>query len=76
MLMQDYLMRRGYAPVIMVGVERGDYIRMVSEVGDGEPGRFVKMVLMTRLDALRRFGGRGRTIPMMSCLRILSEVNR
>lgn len=55
MLMHDYMARQGYLPVVILGLERDDYIRMISDSQDGDPGEFVRTVLRTQLEQLETF---------------------
>jgi prophage maintenance system killer protein len=54
-LMHDYMVRQGYVPVVMLSLEREDYLQMVSDAQDGKPEGFVERVLSTQLDMLRTF---------------------
>jgi Fic family protein len=58
MVMHDYLLRQGYLPVVMQGLERKDYIEMISACQDGEPEDFVLQVLQTQLEQLQIFYAR------------------
>ncbi|KAI5923023.1 fic/DOC family protein [Camillea tinctor] len=53
LIMQDYMMRQGYLPIVMLNFDRNDYLRMISDAWDGNPGEFVAAVLKTQLDELR-----------------------
>ncbi|KAI0835109.1 hypothetical protein F5Y06DRAFT_277395 [Hypoxylon sp. FL0890] len=55
MIMQDYLVRQGYLPVVIQDLEREDYLRMISNACDGNPEEFVTTVLVTELDELQSF---------------------
>ncbi|KAK6209621.1 fic/DOC family protein [Colletotrichum tabaci] len=54
MIQQDYLARQGYLPVVIQGLERKDYLRMIDNACGGEPGEFVTVVLEAQLAALHR----------------------
>ncbi|KAH6607702.1 fic doc family [Trichoderma cornu-damae] len=58
LIMQDYMIRHGYAPVVIQAMEREDYIRMVKDAQDGKPDEFVFTVLTTQLEELKTFGMR------------------
>ncbi|KAK2808510.1 hypothetical protein FQN50_004719 [Emmonsiellopsis sp. PD_5] len=57
-LMQDYLIRQGYIPVVMQDLEREEYVAMISDAQDGKPEAFVDRVLSTQLDMMRTFHSR------------------
>ncbi|KAL6864113.1 fido domain-containing protein [Trichoderma novae-zelandiae] len=61
LLMQDYMIRHGYAPVVIQDLERREYIDMISRAQDGEPDEFVFTILTTQLEELRTFGLREMT---------------
>ena len=54
-LVHDYMVRQGYVPIVMQGLERDDYLKIVSDAQDGEPEAFVYRVLSTQLDMMRTF---------------------
>lgn len=58
MLMHDYMLRQGYLPIVIQGLERRDYLRMISACQDGEPAEFVMRVLQTQLEQLQTFHAR------------------
>lgn len=55
LLMQDYMIRQGYFPVVFQALDRRDYIRMISDAQDGKAEEFVSRVLSTQLDEMRTF---------------------
>ncbi|KAK2045620.1 fic/DOC family protein [Colletotrichum somersetense] len=55
MIKQDYLARQGYLPVVIPGLERNDYLRMIDDACEGRPGEFVAAVLEAQRAALRMF---------------------
>ncbi|KAL7785197.1 fido domain-containing protein [Trichoderma ceciliae] len=58
LIMQDYMIRHGYAPVVIQAMERGDYLEMIKDAQDGEPDDFVHTILTTQLEELKTFGMR------------------
>ncbi|KAL7797062.1 fido domain-containing protein [Trichoderma afarasin] len=56
LLMQDYMIRHGYAPMVIRDLDREEYVRMIRSAQEGDPEEFVSMVLATQLEQLRRFG--------------------
>ncbi|KAJ0162836.1 Adenosine monophosphate-protein transferase FICD [Colletotrichum tanaceti] len=54
MIEQDYLARQGYLPAVIQGLNRKDYLRMIDNACEGEPGEFVTAVLEAQLAALHR----------------------
>ncbi|KAK2780762.1 hypothetical protein FQN52_002074 [Onygenales sp. PD_12] len=54
-LMQDYMIRQGYIPVVIQDLEREEYVAMISDAQDGKPEAFVDRVLSTQLDMMRTF---------------------
>ncbi|KAH0532234.1 hypothetical protein TsFJ059_000956 [Trichoderma semiorbis] len=58
LMMQDYMIRHGYAPVVIQNLERQDYIRMIRQAQEGEPEEFVSTILTTQLEELKTFGFR------------------
>jgi len=59
MLMHDYLVRQGYLPVVMQGLDRGDYIQMIQDAQDGKPDEFVDRVVATQLEQMQSFKMQG-----------------
>lgn len=59
MMMHDYVVRQGYMPVVMQGLERQDYLRIISDARDGRPDEFVNRALTTQLEQLITFRTRG-----------------
>jgi Fic family protein len=57
-LMQDYLLRQGYLPVIYEDLDRGEYIQAVSGAADGEPDAFVRGVLSAQLTMMKKMTSR------------------
>lgn len=55
MLMHDYLVRQGYLPIVMLNLEREDYIHMMDQATEGKPEEFVYEVANTQLDTMRTF---------------------
>ena len=55
LMMQDYMIRHGYIPVTLQGIDREDYIRMIRNAQDGDPGEFVEKIVLTQLDAMITF---------------------
>ncbi|KAK2012984.1 fic/DOC family protein [Colletotrichum eremochloae] len=55
MIKQDYLARQGYLPVVIPGLERRDYLRMIDDASEGKPGEFVAAVLEAQRAALHTF---------------------
>ncbi|KAK3935648.1 fic doc family [Diplogelasinospora grovesii] len=55
LMMQDYMVRQGYVPVVIQGLERQDYIRMVQDAQRGEPREFVTKILTTQLEEMHTF---------------------
>lgn len=54
LLMQDFLVRRGYLPVVMGGLEgREEYLRLIVGAQRGEAGAWVGRVLEAELEALQ-----------------------
>lgn len=53
MLLHDYMVRQGYLPIVMIKLDCGDYLQMVSDAQDGKPGNLVLQLLETQLDELR-----------------------
>lgn len=56
-LMQDYMLRQGYLPVVMQNLERAEYLKAVSDGQDGKPREFVERVLAMQLDLMMRSTG-------------------
>ncbi|KAH8727210.1 fic/DOC family protein [Phaeosphaeriaceae sp. PMI808] len=56
-LLHDYMVRQGYFPIVMQGLDRKDYLQMVSDAADGKPEAFVEKVIITQLDMLRTLRG-------------------
>ncbi|KAL5089907.1 hypothetical protein Trisim1_005024 [Trichoderma cf. simile WF8] len=56
LLMQDYMIRHGYAPVVIRDLNREEYVRMIRSAQEGDPEELVYTVLMTQLEQLKRFG--------------------
>lgn len=54
-LMQDYMIRHGYPPVVMQNLDREAYVAMISDCQDGKPDDFVESVLLTQRDMVRTF---------------------
>lgn len=46
--MHDYLCATGYLPVLMLSLEREDYIRMMDQATEGEPDEFICRVADTQ----------------------------
>ena len=59
MVMHDYLVRHGYLPVVMQGLEREDYLRMIHDSHHGKPDEFVHRVLAAQFEALMFFKTEG-----------------
>ncbi|KAH8648619.1 hypothetical protein BX600DRAFT_517987 [Xylariales sp. PMI_506] len=55
LMMQDYLIRHGYFPVIFQGFEPQDYLHMIKDAQDEKPEDFVDTVLLTQLEEMRTF---------------------
>lgn len=55
LIMEDYMIRQGYVPVVFQGLERQDYLRMIKDAQDGDPGEFVAKVLTTQLEEMQTF---------------------
>lgn len=55
LLMQDYMIRHGYAPVVIRDLDREEYVRMIRSAQEGDPEELVYTVLTTQLEQLRRF---------------------
>ncbi|KPM38455.1 hypothetical protein AK830_g8074 [Neonectria ditissima] len=55
MVMHDYLLRNGYAPIVFQPLERKDYLRMIKNAQDGEPDEFVARVVTTQLEMMYTF---------------------
>jgi Fic family protein len=53
LLMQDYMVRHGYVPVVIQGLDRRRYIDMISRAQDGKPDDFVTTILRTELEELK-----------------------
>jgi Fic family protein len=53
MIMHDYMVRQGYLPIVMINLERTDYLQMISNAQDGRPENFVLRVVKTQLDEMR-----------------------
>jgi Fic family protein len=53
LMIQDYLIRRGYVPVVIKDLERKEYIRMISDAEDCHPEDFVGTMLNTQLEMLQ-----------------------
>ncbi|GKT47962.1 adenosine monophosphate-protein transferase Fic [Colletotrichum spaethianum] len=53
MIEQDYLARQGYLPVVIRGLQRKDYLRMIDNASEGKPGEFVTAALEAQLSALQ-----------------------
>lgn len=60
LIMQDYMIRHGYAPVVIQCLEREEYLEMIKNAQDGEPDEFVFTILTTQLEELKTFGFRER----------------
>ncbi|RFU73147.1 fic doc family [Trichoderma arundinaceum] len=58
LIMQDYMIRHGYAPVVIQALEREDYLEMIKNAQDGQPDEFVHTILTTQLEELKTFGMR------------------
>ncbi|KAM4055118.1 fic/DOC family protein [Hirsutella rhossiliensis] len=56
LIMQDFLIRQGYFPVVFLGTERSDYLRMIKDAQDGNPEEFVAKVVCTQLEEMVTFG--------------------
>ncbi|KAL7962945.1 fido domain-containing protein [Trichoderma compactum] len=56
LLMQDYMVRHGYAPVVIRDLDREEYVRMIRSAQEGDPEELVYTVLTTQLEQLGRFG--------------------
>ncbi|KAL6697911.1 fido domain-containing protein [Trichoderma pleuroticola] len=56
LLMQDYMIRHGYAPVVIRDLDREEYVRMIRSAQEGNPEELVYTVLATQLEQQRRFG--------------------
>jgi len=52
MIMQDYMLRRGYLPVYLQALRPGEYRKMISDAQDGHPEQFVNRVLTSQLEQL------------------------
>lgn len=52
-LMQDYLIRQGYFPIVMKDLERGEYLAMISDCQDGRLEGFVRRVLSAQLGVMK-----------------------
>lgn len=55
MIMHDYMLRHGYLPVVVQGLDRRDYLKMIADAQDGNPDEFVGWVLNTQLECLTTF---------------------
>ncbi|KAK3301823.1 fic/DOC family protein [Chaetomium strumarium] len=55
LIMQDLLTRQGYVPVVLKGVAREDYLRMIIKALDEDPGEFVAKVVAAQLQTLQTF---------------------
>ncbi|KAM0250006.1 hypothetical protein ACHAQJ_008812 [Trichoderma viride] len=53
LIMQDYMARHGYVPVVIQNLERQDYLRMIQGAQDGQPDEFVHTILTTQLEELK-----------------------
>ncbi len=51
-LLADYLIRNGYLPVTMGDLDRGDYLRMVSDAQDGNALEICTRMVLSQHDAL------------------------
>ncbi|EFQ27090.1 fic/DOC family protein [Colletotrichum graminicola] len=58
LIMQDYLARQGYLPVVIPGLERKDYLRMIDDACEGKPGELVAAVVEAQQAALHMFSTR------------------
>jgi Fic family protein len=55
LVMQDYMIRHGYVPVVIQALQRQDYLRMIKDAQDGDPGEFVAKILTTQLEQMQMF---------------------
>ncbi|SPO00238.1 uncharacterized protein DNG_03085 [Cephalotrichum gorgonifer] len=55
MMMHDYMVRHGYLPAFMMGLERQDYLKMISDAQDGKPDELVFRVVTTQMEFLQDF---------------------
>ncbi|KAK7416367.1 hypothetical protein QQZ08_012024 [Neonectria magnoliae] len=55
MIMHDYLLRHGYAPIVFQPLERQDYLRMIKDAQGGKPDEFIARVVTTQLEMLYMF---------------------
>jgi Fic family protein len=55
LMMQDAMIRHGYIPVTLPGIIRQDYLRMINDAQDGDPGELVARTLTTQLEAMFTF---------------------
>ncbi|KAK1981669.1 fic/DOC family protein [Colletotrichum cereale] len=55
MIKQDYLARQGYLPVVIPGLKREGYLRMIDDACEGKPGELVATVLEAQRVTLHRF---------------------
>lgn len=52
MLMQDYMARQGYPPLVIPDLARNDYLSIVKAAQAGQPEEWVKRVLLAQMDRL------------------------
>ena len=50
--MHDYMVRQGFLPIVMITLDRQEYLQMISDAQDGKPANFVLRVLENLLDEL------------------------
>lgn len=48
--MLDFMLRCGYLPTVFKDLERGEYLRMVSDASDGMPRNLCERVLEAQLE--------------------------
>lgn len=58
LLMQDYLVRQGYFPMVFRDVERTQYLRMINDAQECEPEEFVATTVTNQLEGMHTFQGR------------------
>lgn len=54
MLMQDYMLRQGYIPIVYEKLDRERHIQMVSDAQDGIPGPLIREMLSIQLDTMSK----------------------
>lgn len=55
LMMQDDMIRHGYIPVTFLDLAREDYVEMIKDAQDGDPGELVARALTTQLEAMFTF---------------------